>query len=158
MEIEQKRDSENRKTARILLATFALLVILSIGASFYKFFIARDYIIETQIDCDPTTEACFVSECDPTADTCTGNPDEDTTYYKILNREAKNIPLCDETKELCEASECLVGEGSCSITLCGEGSKCSSPDSLLEKSKEDDSTILDSQGEQPGRASAGVAE
>src|SRR6266567_2718952 len=96
--------------------------------------IKKDYIIEAQTDCDPTTEKCFVAHCDPTTDTtCTGDEEKDTSYYKKAQRVAANIPLCDPADEACKPFECSQDEKDCTVTLCDETTKgkddeCSDPE------------------------------
>lgn len=122
----------DRKSS-ILIIVFFLVLAGSIGATYYRVAVARDYTIIGQIDCDPTTEKCFIYECDPETEECTGDPEEDTWYYKKINRQAFNIPLCDPNDENCEALVCPEGEEDCSETLCSdqtidEGEVCSDPD------------------------------
>jgi hypothetical protein len=122
----------DRKSS-ILLIIFFLVLAGSVGATYYRVAIARDYAIIGQIDCDPTTEKCFIYECDPETEECTGDPEEDTWYYKKINRKAFNIPLCDPNDENCEALVCLEGEEDCEEILCREqtmeeGDVCSDPE------------------------------
>ncbi len=119
---------------KILFIVFALLIAGSVAVSYYKFMVVRDYIIQAEAECDPYTEACFVYVCDPEAgEECTGDPVEDTSYYKLIHRNAKNIPLCDPNDEDCEALTCPEGEEECTITLCDDataeeaGVTCSDP-------------------------------
>lgn len=111
--------------SKILFIVFGLAVILSGSASFYRYIVARDYIIEAQVDCDPATEACFVTECDPEstdAETmCTGAPTEDTSFYKIIRKNAMNIPACDSSQEECAPLACAEDERDCEYTFCEEG-------------------------------------
>lgn len=118
--------------SKIFFVVFFLLIAGSIGATYYKMFVLRDYMIEAQADCDPYTEACFVSVCDPAAGDCTGDPEEDTSYYQIIHRNAKNIPLCNPADEGCEALVCPPSEVDCTLTLCDEetvteGVVCNNP-------------------------------
>ncbi len=115
-----------------VLVLFMFLVVISVASSYYKFFVLRDYPIQAQIECDPTTEACFVYHCDATVEECTGDPVADTSYYKLIERHANNIPLCNPANEGCVPLECVEGEADCSITLCDasleDGSECSDPE------------------------------
>lgn len=132
------------KKSKILILVFVLLILGSIGATYYRIFIKKDYVISSEIDCDPTVENCYLWECDPAVDgegVCTGDPDDDIWYYKILNRKAYNIPLCDPNDEECEALTCPEGEVGCEILNCEEGEEgCvtsaqyleENPDALLE--------------------------
>ncbi len=97
---------------------FFILLVLSIASSYYKFQIAEDYVIESQVTCEPSQESCFMWQCDPeTEGDCTGNPDEDIFYYKIAYRNAQNISCndVDECDYLCE-----IGEKDCGEVLCDE--------------------------------------
>lgn len=116
------------KKSKILLAVFCLLIIGAVGATYWRIFIARDYIIESQIDCDPTVDACFIWECDPNStvdgEACTGDPESDIWYYEIARRKASNIPLCDpEQDETCDPWTCEENEKDCSMTFCDDTNK-----------------------------------
>ncbi len=103
--------------------------------TYWRIMIKKDYVVETQVDCDPETEACFIWECDSEStvegEACTGDPETDIWYYKIARRNASMIPLCDpETDESlsadeagCEPWTCEPGEKDCSETLCDEITK-----------------------------------
>lgn len=97
---------------------FFLLVIWSIGATYYRIMIKRDYIIEAQTDCDPAVDKCFVHHCDATSEECTGDKTQDTSYYKISRRNAGLIPLCDPSDENCQPFICGENEKDCSETFC----------------------------------------
>lgn len=118
--------------SKIFFVAFFLLIVGSVGVTYYRYFILRDYMITAQAPCDPYTEACFVSVCDPEAEECTGDPEEDTSYYQEISRNAKNIPLCDPADEGCEALICPTGEADCMVTFCdadtvSEGVVCNDP-------------------------------
>lgn len=120
---------------RILTWTFFLVIIAVIAITFVRYYIFKDYYIQAQADCDPETEKCFVTTCDPaTDDTCSKNPDEQTTYYKIIKKKAYIIPLCDPNDESCPKLACNPGED-CQETLCDEktvkdqeGAECNDPE------------------------------
>lgn len=152
-EVEIKKEVENNvseqevvqeairmdKKSKILLAIFVVLIAISTIITYYKIMIKRDYMIEAQIDCDPETESCFIYKCDPEQEECTGNPEEDTSYYKIINKNASRVSVCDSGSEECQPLVCGVDEPDCEITLCSpedsSGDSCSSPgDSSGEKS------------------------
>lgn len=120
------------RKSKIFFVVFFLLIVGSIGATYYRYFILRDYMITAQADCDPYTEHCFVYVCDPSAEECTGDPEEDTSYYQNISRNASNIPLCDPADEECEALVCPAGEADCTVMLCdvdtvSEGEVCNDP-------------------------------
>ncbi|MFZ2187898.1 MAG: hypothetical protein WAV46_04735 [Candidatus Moraniibacteriota bacterium] len=126
------------KKSKIFFAVFFLLIAGSVAATYYKIMIQRDYIIQAEVDCDPYTETCFVYVCNPEAgEECTGDPAEDTSYYKLIQRNAKNIPSCDPSAEGCDALICPLGEAECALTLCDattakDGEVCNDPAAYAE--------------------------
>lgn len=120
------------KKSKVFFLVFFLLIVGSIAVTYYRTIVQRDYMIQAESDCDPYTEACFIYVCDPEAEECTGDPVEDTWYYKLIDRNAKNMPLCDPSDESCEVLTCPEGEADCTITFCDpttadEGVECSDP-------------------------------
>jgi hypothetical protein len=131
------------RKSKIFFVVFFLLIVGAIGVTYYRYFIVRDYMIEAQASCDPFTEACFVYVCDPEAEECTGDPDQDTSYYKNISRNAKNIPLCNPLDEDCDALTCPPGEANCTLTLCDpdtvpEGVVCNDPSAYTALHPEED--------------------
>jgi hypothetical protein len=122
------------RRSSMLVVVFFVLVFLSIAASYYRFFIIRDYTIHVQAPCDPTVEKCFVYECDDSLGECTGDPATDVTYYKLLDRSAQNMPTCNPNEGACEAYVCPENEMGCTIATCdealaeSEGVYCSDPE------------------------------
>lgn len=80
--------------------------------------VIHDYIIQVEVDCDPTSENCFVWLCDSAAEECTGDPEEDIWYYKYAFRNAKNIPACETEDETCEYFSCAENETDCYKIQC----------------------------------------
>lgn len=118
---------------RVFSFVLALMVIGSVAMAYYRFFVARDYVIQAETGCDPYKEACFVYVCDPSMESgCTGDITEDTSYYKLVNRMANNMPSCDVDDAACTVLTCLPHETYCFYTLCDsttieEGGACSDP-------------------------------
>lgn len=151
------------KKSKILFLIMGVLMLGSITVTYYRYIVKRDYIIQAQAICDPYTEKCFVYVCDPeTGEECTGDPVEDTSYYKLINRNAKNIPLCDPNDENCDALVCPEGEADCSFTLCDsteEGIVCNDPaaytlenpveeeEGIEEESDEEEEATSESEGD-----------
>ena len=130
METENVKD--DAFWSRALVVFFCVAIAISVGAAFYKFFVLRDYSIQTQAKCDPYTEECFIHRCDSTAEECTGDPATDTSYYKLVDRKAKNIPLCNPAEEGCDVTTCSSNEDQCVVTLCDVNTveaavECSNP-------------------------------
>ncbi len=111
--------------SKILLYAFIALILIAVVLTYWRIMIKKDYVIEAQIDCDPYSEACFIWECDPDAteksEACTGDPESDIWYYKIVRRNAANIPACDpENDETCDPWACELTEIDCGQTFCDE--------------------------------------
>lgn len=108
-----KREAQNI----VIIVLVSICVIWSVWHSYTRFYVEKDFLILQHVSCDPETENCFVWQCDPAAEECTGNPEEDTEYYKILEKKAANIPECSIEEE-CEESFCEIGETDCIESLC----------------------------------------
>ncbi|TAK96862.1 hypothetical protein EPO05_00740 [Patescibacteria group bacterium] len=124
--------------SKILLLVFVILIIGSVGFTYWRIMVQRDYAISAQTDCDPYVDKCFIWECDPNStvegEACTGDPEADIWYYQVVNRKAANIPSCDPNKdEECQALVCPEGEVGCETIFCDEttkedqGVECSDP-------------------------------
>ena len=116
------------KKSKILIWVVIILILGSVGATYWRIFIKKDYLISNQVDCDPYTEKCFIWKCDPASqvegEKCTGDAETDTWYYKIAERKAANIPLCDpKTDDTCQPFVCGEGEKDCTETLCDDKKK-----------------------------------
>ncbi len=98
------------KKSKILLFIVGLGILASIGVSFYKYVVLRDYQIFAEMPCDPAIDNCFVRTAE----------DNSTSTYKLLSRQASNIPLCDPTNINCQALTCQPNEKNCVITTCSE--------------------------------------
>lgn len=151
METETKREQSSEikidRKSKILFVILGILIAGSVAATYWRYIMKRDYIIQAQIDCDPEKENCFVWRCDPLSleegEKCTGNPEEDIWYYKIFYRNAKNIPDCPASPagrypkdENCAAYQCELDELDCKTTNCdpasvGEDEECSLPEQYL---------------------------
>ena len=126
--------------SKILFIVIGLLIAVSVAVTYWRIVVRRDYIVQAQTECDPETEKCFIWECDPESDVegeaCTGDPETDIWYYKIIRRNAMNIPNCDPNDEECTALVCPENEADCSEELCTdenvpEGETCNDPEQYL---------------------------
>lgn len=140
----EKTNQEIRldRKSKALFLILGIFIIGSVAATYWRYMVKKDYVIQAQIDCDPETENCLVWRCDPASteegEVCTGDTETDIWYYKILNRNAKNIPDCDPAEEACTAYQCEPGEEACEITNCDsenapEGEECSAPEQYLKE-------------------------
>ncbi len=87
-----------------------ILASLSVGASFYRFVILNDYIVEYEGECDPRFNSCFIGCSD---ESCTN-----TYYYSKIKREATELlSKCGNNILECESAEsCQEDSGSSCIT------------------------------------------
>jgi len=107
--------------SKVLFIVLLSFLTLSAAATFYQYYVLENYVIAAEVECDPESEACFLWICDPAIDGeeyCTGDMTEDTWYYKLIYREARNTPYCEPYAENCDALECREGEENCEIVSC----------------------------------------
>ncbi|MBU4216380.1 hypothetical protein L6270_01530 [Candidatus Parcubacteria bacterium] len=145
------------KKSKIFFIIFGLLIVGSVAVTYWRIMIKKDYIIEAQTDCDPTTEQCFVWECDPESmeegEACTGDADADIWYYKIVKRNASRIPLCDPADEDCDALVCGESEPECEEILCNEDNKedqeveCNNPEEYVVANPETEEEVECAEGD-----------
>ena len=147
------------KKSKVLFIVFSVLIAISVGVTYWRIMIKKDYIIEASIDCDPYEEACFVWECDPESDVegeaCTGDPEEDVWYFKVARRNAANIPLCAPNEdEECMPFVCEEGEDECEEELCTEevmedyyASACNDPMTFTEENPIIEEAEVEADGE-----------
>jgi len=109
------------KKSKILIIIVGLAIIASVSVSFYKYVIMKDYQIFAEMPCDPVIDNCFVRTAE----------DNSTSTYKLISRQASNIPLCNPVADLgCRALLCEQNEPNCEITTCSseelpDGESCS---------------------------------
>jgi hypothetical protein len=124
------------KKNKIFFTVFFGLIAVVVAVTFVKYFILKSYYIQTEGDCDPTVEKCFIWECDPEAteegEKCTGDPETDTWYYQKVKKLANEIAPCDPNDETCDALLCDQEIMDCEVTFCdentvGEGEVCNDP-------------------------------
>lgn len=154
------------KKNKIFFIVLFLLIFGSIGATFLRIVVFKNYTLEAQADCDPEIEKCFVWECDSNSteegEACTGDEEEDISYYQLIRRKAYNVPLCNpDEDESCVPMECdPETEKGCEIVFCDEETKieqeveCSDPVEYLlnnpaeEEEGEAEGEIEEAEGEE----------
>lgn len=115
--IEKKSGVGNKIFYTILI----LLILGSVGVTFWRIVIEKDYQIVAEASCDPVIESCFYYEgvtCDGTDSECVPEAAYD---YKLISKKAANIYTCEQTEEKVGCSEelsCLEGEEDCVYTYC----------------------------------------
>ena len=120
------------KKSKIFFLVLILCIAGSVWFTYYRIVMRQDYIVESQADCDPTSEKCFVYLCDPSTENCTGDVDADTSYYKLSRRKANMIPKCDPTDASCLPFTCGKNETDCEEIFCDaqtvkKGDECNDP-------------------------------
>ena len=150
------------KKSKIFFLVFFLLIVGSVAVTYWRIMVKRDYIISAQTECDPAAENCFVYECDPEDPEdpeCATLPEEErVSYYKIINKNAQNIPLCDATAGECpEDLACEEGEEECETILCDEenvpeGESCNDPAAYLEENPPEECGCGENDDEPVGEA------
>ncbi|MDD4901486.1 MAG: hypothetical protein PHS62_05335 [Patescibacteria group bacterium] len=136
------------KKSKIFFSVFFIAVFIVTAASFCKFYIFKDYYITSEAACDPAAEQCFIYECDPADDNeCPENPAERLSYYKLIEKKAKAMPVCNPNGENCPPLACRAGED-CREILCDEaarisGESCSEPAMYLNSRAENEDQAPD---------------
>ncbi len=121
------------KNSKIFFVFFFSIIFIVIAISFCKYFVLKDYYIKAEVECNPQQENCFIAQCDPVSDSeCPENLSERISYYKIVEKKAFAIPLCDANSPDCLPFVCQEKEN-CKETFCDEATKtegveCSSPE------------------------------
>jgi hypothetical protein len=110
---------------RTLVIICVPLIILVIIASYYRFFVAKDYIVDYEATCDPSSESCFIyceeEECE-----------EPEPYARISKYAADLYAQCGEDITDCEsANVCVASDRHCVMEYCSEdvveeGESCTS--------------------------------
>lgn len=116
---------------KIVYLLVACAAIAAVAGSFYRFVIARDFLVEQQVWCDAETEeGCFYFVCQNDWWTpCTGDPAIDIWVYKTIQKPYHNIAeglfaepcVPGETigeDEFCPEIACEEGEEDCIVTYC----------------------------------------
>lgn len=115
------------RKSKILFSVFFLLVMGSIGLTYYKYVIKQDYLIVANAPCDPNSESCFYMTCAEGYDTCSST---ESNYYKKVEKKVYNIKMCDPSVDGCNPMVCAEDEKNCTVTTCSvedleEGESCS---------------------------------
>lgn len=127
---------------KIFFSVFFLAVFIVVAASFYKFYVLKDYYVKLEAECDPAAEKCFVYECDPAVDAeCPANAAERVSFYKFIEKKANLLPLCAPADANCPSMACQAGED-CREILCDETAKtedesCNDPAEYLKNQVQD---------------------
>jgi len=108
----EKNESKNKLANRIFYIILALLIIGSVGVTYYKIVILKDYQIVAETSCDPQSEKCFVYTDETT---------NEVSYYKMISKKAADIAICEATEDKIGCTDeltCTDTDASCSYTYC----------------------------------------
>jgi hypothetical protein len=99
-----------------LVYTLTPLLILSVGVSYYRFVVTKDYIASYEIDCKADTSSCFIG--------CEDDECEIEYYYTYIERSASELhSLCgDNVTDCLSADSCLDSKEFCRVTFCDSDS------------------------------------
>jgi len=117
----EKVEEKSKVGNRIFYIVLILLILGSVGVTFYKIVWQKDYQIVAEVSCDPTVESCFYYEgviCEDSDLECVP---EDAYDYKLISKKASDIYTCEQTDEKLGCDEelsCTDGEENCSYTYC----------------------------------------
>ena len=89
------------------------LILLVIAASYYRFIVKGDYVVEYQIDCDPAAASCFVGLDDAT---------QENYYYAKMHKYGPDLAAqCGKDIADCDAANaCQPGDRDCAVTYCSD--------------------------------------
>ena len=143
VQTEASIDARESRRSRWFFILFFSAFSLSVATTFYRIFVARDYLVIIETVCDPSISTCFARDMCETEDGVCGENDApvETMYYKIVERKAYAFPEVCATGSLddeeCANLSCRLGEADCSETLCSEetlpeGETCRGPDAMAE--------------------------
>lgn len=82
------------RKSKIFIFVFIICILSAITISWYKFFILKDYIIKTEVPCNPNIESCLSKVCDPAQDnSCPEDVTSRVDYYKIIEEKAYDVSI-----------------------------------------------------------------
>ncbi len=125
---------KNKIANRIFYFMLILLILISVGVTFWRIVIKMDYQIVAEVSCDPAVESCYhyePEECDMTDYDCLSQPPEEAYDYKLISKNAGTVYACEQTEEKLGCSDelsCQDGELNCEYTYCdAETEECAAP-------------------------------
>lgn len=92
---------------------------VSVGYTYYRYMIQRDFLVHIQVECDPVVESCFAAPCEVEDNSgCVEiNEGEFVLYYKYILKKAYLFPDCDPQSSDCVYPTC-EGDESCVNIVC----------------------------------------
>ena len=136
-------DNKSKIANRIFYTVLILLILGSVGFTYWRIVVVKDYQIIAETACNPFGAACFIRDPEPCAENdaeCLANPSTEETSYKLISKSAASIYACELKKFASEEAReaagcgsnlvCQMDEPNCTYTLCNddnvpEGESCS---------------------------------
>ncbi len=122
-----------RNISALLFILVLIGVLVSVGVSYHKVFIAEAYDVEYASACDPETHRCFMyaEECDDTEE-CS-----EPEYYMVIRSSADiSTASCEAGNDACELIYCDSEQGEAYVEILGECSEESVPEVEMTASEE----------------------
>jgi hypothetical protein len=115
--------------SKVIIWFFIATSLFLFAYEYKKIFVDGNYVLKTEVSCDPGIASCFVSVCSEDD----GEECEETTFAKIT-KNIRGVELCDQYKDDCPDLACEPGELNCLVTYCSpddleEGEVCAGPSS-----------------------------
>ena len=98
--------------SKILYLSVALLLILAVNATFYRFWVQMDYIVAYEYSCNPESESCFIG--------CEDSDCNEKYYYAIIKKKAYDVyKSCGNDVIGCDSAYiCNTSDYICEISYC----------------------------------------
>lgn len=114
---------------KMFFVVMGVLLLGSIGATYWRAFVSKNYLVSIETACDPATEECFVRTV---INPKTAEPTGEIRYYKIITKKASAWPACSPGDNGCPMAACSLGEVGCAETFCSasvlpEKESCNDP-------------------------------
>lgn len=117
---------QNEKKQRSIVVFFAFLISIVFVIVYFRIYVRGDYMLFSEVECDPAEEACFVRECEEDCD-----PKSPEEYYKTRSVSAAFVSTCNPTVEECSDQLCseipTCVEHLCIDESVPEGEWCNDP-------------------------------
>lgn len=120
--------TQNTKKQRVVAVFFSYLIVVVFIVTFARVYVRGDYMLSSEVECDPAEESCFVRLCEEDCD-----PEAMEEFYKIRALSAAYASTCNPAVESCPDPLCSEIP-TCVEELCieenvPEGEWCNDPES-----------------------------
>lgn len=145
---------QNTKRQRLVVVLFSLLIVVIFIVTWARVYVRGDYMLSSEVECDPAEESCFVRLCEEDCD-----PEAMQEFYKIRTLAANYASTCNPTVETCPDLLCsdipTCVEELCTEENVHEGEWCNDPESYRASlSNSNESETIEEVIEEPEEASS----